>query len=396
MSAALQSGLLAWVHFGDLHVTGAEAPNYRDAVALIEEVDANMREGVAFAVLPGDNAEDGTPHQFGLVRAALDRLALRVHILPGDHDRASGSLQSFYDTLGGERLPVSIVREGYTCLFLDIVSAGAGGPDFRLGPGQHDWLERELDRAAAEHRRSIVFMHAYPADLAERSSEVTALFARHAVAVVDMGHTHYNELANDGRTIYAATRSTGQNEEGRPGFSVLAVDGGLVSWRFKPLGEPWPLALITAPADRRLQTDASPALGRRKPAGPGAGVECPRHPGRTLLARWRPVAAHAPRRGFAGLAARQRRAAGRSPHRRRNRGRVRPRRLRRDRDRRAGRGRADVAAPRQRRAFGRRLAGAAHSGYPARSQPKRAALVTGGPTRWPGTPQPLTIAKEPV
>ena len=258
MSAALQSGLLAWVHFGDLHVTGAEAPNYRDAVALIEEVDANMREGVAFAVLPGDNAEDGTPHQFGLVRAALDRLALRVHILPGDHDRASGSLQSFYDTLGGERLPVSIVREGYTCLFLDIVSAGAGGPDFRLGPGQHDWLERELDRAAAEHRRSIVFMHAYPADLAERSSEVTALFARHAVAVVDMGHTHYNELANDGRTIYAATRSTGQNEEGRPGFSVLAVDGGLVSWRFKPLGEPWPLALITAPADRRLQTDASP------------------------------------------------------------------------------------------------------------------------------------------
>jgi len=53
------------------------------------------------------------------------------------------------------------------------------------------------------------------------------------VAPVD---THYNELANDGRTIYAATRSTAQLE-------------------FKPLSE-WPLAVITS-GDQRLMIDAS-------------------------------------------------------------------------------------------------------------------------------------------
>jgi hypothetical protein len=68
-----------------------------------------------------------------------------------------------------------------------------------------------------------------------------------------MGHTHYNEIAYDGRTLYTATRSTGQIEEGPVGFSVTNVDRGVVSWRFKALGE-WPLVMITMPADERLKT----------------------------------------------------------------------------------------------------------------------------------------------
>jgi Icc protein len=50
-----------------------------------------------------------------------------------------------------------------------------------------------------------------------------------------MGHTHYNELANDGRTLYTATRSTGQIEEGPVGFSVTNIDGDVISWKFLPL-----------------------------------------------------------------------------------------------------------------------------------------------------------------
>jgi hypothetical protein len=80
-----------------------------------------------------------------------------------------------------------------------------------------------------------------------------------------MGHTHYNELANDGQTIYAATRSTGQVEEGVPGFSVTTLDNGVVSWKFKPIGE-WPLVMITSPADQRLIIDpSSPAQVVRGP-----------------------------------------------------------------------------------------------------------------------------------
>ena len=75
-----------------------------------------------------------------------------------------------------------------------------------------------------------------------------------------MGHTHYNELANDGRTIFAATRSTGQIEEGPVGYSVVTLDGGIVSWRFKPLDDAFPFVVITAPADHRLLRDPGHAL----------------------------------------------------------------------------------------------------------------------------------------
>ncbi len=73
-------------------------------------------------------------------------------------------------------------------------------------------------------------MHTYPADLRDEAErqQVTALLAQHRVALVDMGHTHYNELANDGATIYAATRSTGQIEEGLVGYSLISLDQGIV------------------------------------------------------------------------------------------------------------------------------------------------------------------------
>src|SRR5258707_4123104 len=99
-------------------------------------------------------------------------------------------------------------------------------------------------------------MPAYSADMRESAEQMRNLYTRHWVAAVDMGHTHYNELASDGHTIYAATRSTGQIEEGPVGFSVMAVDQGVVSWRFKPLDTAWPFVLITSPADHRLITNA--------------------------------------------------------------------------------------------------------------------------------------------
>ncbi len=43
-------------------------------------------------------------------------------------------------------------------------------------------------------------------------------------------------------------------EEGPVGFSLMAIDRGVVSWRFKPLEAAWPVFLISSPADRRLLT----------------------------------------------------------------------------------------------------------------------------------------------
>ncbi len=247
--------VLSWVHFGDLHITQADEQNHRDFLALIDKANRYLAQRVSFAVLPGDNADDGAEAQFGLVRDAIAKLSIPLHTLPGDHDYHTRSLEAFHTILGASPLPKSIVADGHCCLFLDIVSAGSGGPDFRLDKSQPERTATELERANAADQGALVFMHAYPADLHAGADGLRSLLERHRVVCVDMGHTHYNELANSGRTIFMATRSTGQIEEGPVGFSVAAVDSGAVSWRFAPLAAEGPLVLITSPSDHRLIID---------------------------------------------------------------------------------------------------------------------------------------------
>jgi 3',5'-cyclic-AMP phosphodiesterase len=183
--------------------------------------------------------------------------------LPGDHDFHSGSLEAFHSVLHPQTLPYGVTIRGRRCLFLDVVSAGTGGPDFRLDDDQLDWVEREVTAAAADDQTVAVFMHTYPADLQAGAERLQSILSHPKVLCVEMGHTHYNELANDGNTIYMATRSTGQIEEGPAGFSLGALDGNNVSWRFKPLAQAWPFVLITAPVDHRLATVHSYQLSEK-------------------------------------------------------------------------------------------------------------------------------------
>ena len=252
---------LIWLHIGDLHIKQPGAANLCDLHRIVA-LEASLPAGaIDFVLLPGDNADDGTPDQYRMVRAALDGLRTPVHILPGDHDVAPGDLGAFHDTLGARALPYAETVRDVRCLFLDVVSAGTGGPDFRLGADQLAWAEREVGQAAAAGRTVAIFMHTYPADLREGADRLGALLSQSHVSSVDMGHTHYNELTNDGGTIFMATRSTGQVEEGPPGFSVASIDAGCVSWRFKPLDSAWPFVLITQPTDRRLRTARTEGSG---------------------------------------------------------------------------------------------------------------------------------------
>ncbi len=249
--------VLSWLHIGDLHITNETEQNYLDLKRIVDLAKGLPTGSVDFAVLPGDNADDGTPEQFRLVRDAVAPLRMPLHILPGDHDFKPRTLDAFHDVLGAERLPKAVTVREHRCLFLVVVSAGTDGPDFRLGEEQLAWAERQSGEAEAAKQDAVMFMHTYPADLREGAERLGALLSKPHVTCVDMGHTHYNELANDGATIFMATRSTGQIEEGPPGFSIAAVDGCRVSWRFKPLDAAWPFVLITCPTDRRLATEAS-------------------------------------------------------------------------------------------------------------------------------------------
>jgi len=250
---------LVYAHLGDLHITDAKARNYLDFLALLVQLEVEYGDRLNFLYLPGDVADNGRPEQYRLVAAALRIARQPAFLIPGDHDMEPGSLANFY-TVPAAPLPLAVEIRGVRCLFLDVCGTGQGGPDFRLGVTQLAWLGEQL-RQVPTGTEIAVFMHTYPSDLKDATEKqcVTALLAQHRVALVDMGHTHYNELANDGTTIYAATRSTGQIEEEPVGCSLISLDGGVVSRRFKPLDSAFPFVLITTPADYRLLRHPSPA-----------------------------------------------------------------------------------------------------------------------------------------
>jgi hypothetical protein len=246
------SQIISWIHFGDLHISSPDEQNYRDFLSLIEEANRHMGAGIDFALLPGDNADDGEEDEYRLVKDAISRCRFPVHAITGDHDVAAGSLDLFRQYLSSVPYRSFTLGE-YRFLLLNSVATWQP-PAFGLGSEQMIWLCNELSQGQLRGH-SVVFMHAYPSEHGDDAADLRELFRSSGVLLIEMGHTHYNELANDGHIVYATTRSTGQIEEGPPGFSVTTLDDGVVSWKFKPIGE-WPLVMVTSPADQRLVTDA--------------------------------------------------------------------------------------------------------------------------------------------
>jgi hypothetical protein len=260
-----QSGIVSWVHFGDLHMTAPYEQNYRDFMSMVEEVNRVMSDSLNFAYLPGDNADHGKIEEYELVREGLDQLKLPWFAIVGDHDvhpKTHGNFLRFMMPRSFYRLEVGC------CYFLALDAFAFDDPTlFDISYEQIDWLQQELEYATAIKKRKVLFLHCYPSELGTFSSAVRGLVKRYRVLLVDMGHTHYNEIANDGHTLYTATRSTGQIEEGSVGFSITNLDNDVLSWRFKPLGE-WPFVMITSPVDERLLTnqEAAPRIEVEKVA----------------------------------------------------------------------------------------------------------------------------------
>jgi Icc protein len=247
--------MISWVHIGDLHLEDADGWESLDRLrAIVAQIETRLRDRVDFVYLPGDNANHGTPDQYRAMVDALADLTVPWRVIPGDHDFEPGDLDAYQAVIPEANRPEQEVIAGHRCVFLDVVSAGAGGPDFRLTMHDRNRIAEELARAQGQGQTPLVFMHAYPGDLAADGEAIARTFIDGGVALVDTGHTHYNELLNDGRVIYGATRSTGQIEEdeGRAGFAIVSIYDGVPSWRFRTLDAAWPHVQIVAPCDRRL------------------------------------------------------------------------------------------------------------------------------------------------
>lgn len=241
------AGVVTWVHIGDLHMTAAGEQNHLDLQAIVTEVNPLLND-IAFTFVPGDIADKGSAEQYQAVRGVLDTLAGPWCAIVGDHDVHEESFDNFLHFMSKKThydFTVGDIR------FFALNAFERPHPaSFAVLADQLAWLEDGLT-SLQPNQSAVLLLHCYPSDLKQGRQEVEALVKTHSVRLIDMGHTHYNEIANDGRLLYTATRSTGQIEEGPAGFSLTNIDGPVISWKFFPLGA-LPAVMITSPADERL------------------------------------------------------------------------------------------------------------------------------------------------
>jgi 3',5'-cyclic-AMP phosphodiesterase len=244
------SGTVSWIHIGDTHMTCSGEQNEIDLGKIVDEINAIYAcGGVDFVFVPGDIADDGSVVAYEAFRVHLDRLQLPWCAIVGDHDVHEKSFDNFHKYVAPE------LYGGFSIgpyRFLRLNAFSIPRPDsFVLDDEQLAWLEDELKLCQAVGNKAILLLHCYPSELKQGGKELKELLHRYPVLLIDMGHTHYNEVSNDGEVVYSATRSTGQIEEGPVGYSLTTMDGGTVSWHFAPLGSP-SIVAITQPEDERL------------------------------------------------------------------------------------------------------------------------------------------------
>lgn len=251
-NAADAAGVVSWVHIGDLHMEASGEQNHRDLQSIVSEINAALGDRIAFTFIPGDIADKGSASQYKAVRQAIDELNSPWCAIVGDHDVHEKSFYNFLQYMAEKTcydFTVGKIR------FFALNAFEEPDPkSFAMLPDQLAWLEAGLQGMQADES-AVLLLHCYPTDLKEGGNELRRLVAEYPVRLIDMGHTHYNEIANDGRLLYTATRSTGQIEEGPVGFSITNIDGLAISWKFFPL-RAMPAVMITSPSEERMIPDA--------------------------------------------------------------------------------------------------------------------------------------------
>jgi 3',5'-cyclic-AMP phosphodiesterase len=248
------AGVISWVHLGDLHMTKAGEQNHLDLEEIVNEINQTFAGSVSFVFLPGDVADDGSRAAYAVVRGELDHLNVPWCAIIGDHDVHEKSFANFLEAMS-ERTHYAFTVGSVRFVAMNAFDVPRPGA-FTLSDDQLAWVERELQAATDAGQTKVLLLHCYPSDLKVGGAELIDVLRNFHVSLIDMGHTHYNEIANDGRVLYSATRFTGQIEEGPVGYSITNIDGGFVSWRFVELSK-LPVVIITSPSDELLLTNTS-------------------------------------------------------------------------------------------------------------------------------------------
>ena len=237
---------------GDLHLTEPGLDNVRAAEWVVDEINRLIRPD--FVQFIGDNVQDATEAQFRLFNDLRGRLEVPHFALIGDHDVKGDPAASHFRKHVGEPYGTTSLR-GFRFIRLDTQESRPVG----LSTEQADWFRQEADEALTRGERVVVFQHNYPYQIWEDFfgpgiDDWRAVVQTRRVETIVCGHTHYWQVANDGRNVVVATRLIGDPEGGPPGYSLLYFGGDDLAVTFRSVDDRGPVVLVTHPRERLLAT----------------------------------------------------------------------------------------------------------------------------------------------
>jgi len=237
---------------GDLHLTRPGLDNARVAFQVMDDVNRRIRPD--FVQFIGDNVQDATEPQFQLFDEVRCRLDVPRFALIGDHDVKDDPLAKGFQTHVGEPWGAYSLR-GFTFIRLNTQESRPAG----LSAEQIAWFRAQVDSALAAGQRVVVFQHNYPYQIWESFDgpgidEWRAIVQSRRIEAIVCGHTHYWQVANDGRNVAIAARSIGDPEGGPPGYLLLYFHGDDFAATYRGVEDRGPVVLVTHPRERLLAT----------------------------------------------------------------------------------------------------------------------------------------------
>jgi 3',5'-cyclic-AMP phosphodiesterase len=240
---------------GDLHLESSDRPNYQTALWMAKEINEVVKPD--FVQFAGDNVQHARDNEWELFKDVTSRLTMPFHAVVGDHDaHHDPGCHSYQARLGATYHAFTVGDYRFICLNTNQFKPVG------LSDEQVIWFRYEVDAAIARGERVIVFQHNYPFQIWEayagpgieewrnvmQTRPITALFA---------GHTHYGQMANDGRNIYVTSRSIGEPEGGAAGYALVHLDEDDLAVTYRNYESRGPIALITRPRRLILATSAA-------------------------------------------------------------------------------------------------------------------------------------------
>jgi Icc protein len=237
---------------GDLHLTEPDLDNVQVASWVVDQVNDCIRPD--FVQFIGDNVQDATEAQFRLFDQLRGCLKVPYYALVGDHDVKDDPLAKGFRSRVGDPYG-TLALHGFSFIRLNTQESRPVG----LSAEQIDWFRGEIDSALATGRKVVIFQHNYPYQIWEDFAgpgidDWRAIVQTRRVEAIVCGHTHYWQVANDGRNVAIATRSIGDPEGGPPGYTLLHLQGDDLAVAYRSIEDRGPLVLVTHPRERLLAT----------------------------------------------------------------------------------------------------------------------------------------------